>query len=134
MYEGALTSVSTHDGATDDFSIRIWLHQEPTLSPYIFTLVFYMRLTEHIQELTPRCILFTDDIVLLGVSREELNGGLETLTQALEAYDFRLSRRKTEYKEYNFNKMRSSFYFLPWRWKFEIILFLKLQSLNIFGP
>jgi len=64
-------------------------------------------LTEHIQELASRCMLFADDVVLLGESREELNGRLETWRQALEAYGFRLSRSKTEYMKCNFRKRRS---------------------------
>ena len=106
MYEGASTSVRTQDGDTGDFPITIGLHQGSTLSPYLFTLVLDV-LTEHIQELAPRCMLFADDVVLLGESREELNGRLETWRQALEAYGFRLSRSKTEYMECNFSKRRS---------------------------
>nr|ABN08628.1 RNA-directed DNA polymerase (Reverse transcriptase) [Medicago truncatula] len=74
MYEGASTCVRTQDGDTVDFPITIGLHQGSTLSPYLFTLVLDV-LTEHIQELAPRCMLFADDVVLLGESREELNGG-----------------------------------------------------------
>jgi len=62
---------------------------------------------EHIQELASRCMFFADDVVLLGESREELNGRLETWRQALEAFGFRLSRSKTEYMECNFSKRRS---------------------------
>jgi hypothetical protein len=106
MFEGASTSVRTQDGATEDFPITIGLHQGSTLSPYLFTLVLDV-LTEHIQELAPRCMLFADDVVLLGELREELNGRLETWRQALEAYGFRLSRSKTEYMECNFSGRRS---------------------------
>ena len=77
MYEGASTSVRTHDRTTEDFPITIGLHQGSTLSPYLFTLVLDV-LTEHIQELAPRCMLYADDVVLLGESREEVNGRLET--------------------------------------------------------
>jgi len=73
--------VRTQDGTTEDFPITIGLHQGSTLSPYLFTLVLDV-LTEHIQELALRCMLFPDDIVLLGESREEVNGRLETWTQA----------------------------------------------------
>jgi len=52
--------------------------------------------------------VFADDVVLLGESREELNGRLDTWRQALEVYDFCLSRNKTEYMECNFKKMHSS--------------------------
>ena len=75
----------TQDGTTEDFPITIGLHQGSTLSPYLFTLVLDV-LTEHIQELAPRCMLFADAVVLLGESREEVNGRLETWRQALEAY------------------------------------------------
>jgi len=106
MYEGASTSVRTQDGATEDFPITIGLHQGSTLTPYIFSLVLDV-LTKHIQDLAPRCMLFADDVVLLGVSREELNGRLETWRKALEACGFRLSRSKTECMECNFSKRRS---------------------------
>ncbi|RZB42710.1 26S proteasome regulatory subunit 6A-like [Glycine soja] len=63
-------------------------------------------LTEQIQEIAPRCMLFADDIVLLGESREELNERLKTWRRALETHDFRLSRSKSEYMECKFNKRR----------------------------
>ncbi|KAL5193570.1 hypothetical protein HKD37_20G055768 [Glycine soja] len=54
-------------------------------------------------------MLFADDIVLLGESREELNERLETWRRALETYGFRLSRSKSEYMECKFNKRRRVF-------------------------
>ncbi|KAH1221810.1 hypothetical protein GmHk_12G035141 [Glycine max] len=51
-------------------------------------------------------MLFVDDIVLLGESREELNERLETWRRALETHGFRLSRSKSEYMECKFNKSR----------------------------
>ncbi|KAH1262863.1 hypothetical protein GmHk_02G005393 [Glycine max] len=51
-------------------------------------------------------MLFVDDIVLLGESREELNERLETWRRALETHGFRLSRSKSEYMECKFNKRR----------------------------
>ncbi|KAH1222692.1 Pentatricopeptide repeat-containing protein, mitochondrial [Glycine max] len=52
-----------------------------------------------LQEIAPRCMLFADDIVLLGESREELNERLETWRRALETHGFRLSRSISEYME-----------------------------------
>jgi len=78
MYEGVSTSVRTHDGVTEDFLITIGLHQGSSLSHYLFTLILDV-LTKHIQELAPRWMLFADDVyILLGESREELNGRLVT--------------------------------------------------------
>ncbi|KAH1257802.1 putative ribonuclease H protein [Glycine max] len=70
------------------------------------TAIFADVLTEQIQEIAPRCMLFADDIVLLGESREELNERLETWRRALETHGFRLSRSKSEYMECKFNKRR----------------------------
>ena len=39
MYNNIVTSVQTSDGDTDDFPIRIGLHQGSALSPYLFALV-----------------------------------------------------------------------------------------------
>ncbi|KAH1238660.1 LINE-1 retrotransposable element ORF2 protein [Glycine max] len=105
MYDRVSTSVRTQGGESDDFPITIGLHQGSTLSPYLFTLILDV-LTEQIQEIAPRCMLFADDIVLLGESREDLNERLETWRRALETHGFRLSRSKSEYMECKFNKRR----------------------------
>jgi hypothetical protein len=39
MYDNIVTSVQTSDGDTDDFPIKIGLHQGSALSPYLFDLV-----------------------------------------------------------------------------------------------
>lgn len=46
----------------------IGLHQGSTLNHYLFTLVLAIH-TQHIQEVLPQCILFANDIVLVGESR-----------------------------------------------------------------
>ena len=47
MYDGVITSVRTHIRVTEDFPIKIDLHQGSSLSPYLFTL-FLDVLTGHI--------------------------------------------------------------------------------------
>ena len=39
MYDNVVTSVRTSDVDTDDFPIKIGLHQGSALSPYLFALV-----------------------------------------------------------------------------------------------
>ena len=58
--------------------------------------------------MVPSCMLFADDIVLVGESREELNGKLETWRQTLEDHGFRLSRSKTEYMKCKFSKRNTN--------------------------
>lgn len=77
MYEGVSISVRTQSGKTTIFSITIGLHQGSNLSPYLVTLILDV-LVEHIQELPSKCMVFVDDIVLLGESKEDLSKMLET--------------------------------------------------------
>ena len=62
-----MTSVRTSDGDTDDFPIRIGLHQGSTLSPYLFVLVID-KVTRDLQGDIPWCMLFVDDVVLVDES------------------------------------------------------------------
>ncbi|KAL4304934.1 hypothetical protein AHAS_Ahas16G0027900 [Arachis hypogaea] len=78
-----------------------------SLSPYLFTLALEV-LTEHIQEPVPWCMLFADDIVLMGESMEDLNKKLELWREALEVYGLRISRNKTEYMECKFSLKREN--------------------------
>lgn len=80
--------MQTHGGEANDFSIIISMHQYSTLSPYLYTLDLVV-LTEHIQELVMKHVLFAYDIVLLG----ELEENFKTLRQSLESYGVFISRR-----------------------------------------
>ena len=59
-----------------EFSIKVGLHQEPTLSPYLFVLVMD-ELTKHIQDDVPQCMQFANDIVLVDETKNGVNGKLE---------------------------------------------------------
>ena len=83
MYNNVVTSVRTSDGDTDDFSIRIGLHQGSALSPYLFALVMD-EVTRDIQGDIPWCMLFTDDVVLVDESRTGVNQKLELWRETLE--------------------------------------------------
>ena len=96
MYNNVVTSVRTSDVDTDDFPIKIGLHQGSALSPYLFALVMD-EVTRDIQGDIPWCMLFADDVVLVDDSRTGVNRKLELWRQTLESKGFRLSRTKTEY-------------------------------------
>ena len=102
MYNNVVTSVRTSDVDTDDFPIKIGLHQGSALSPYLFALV----MDEVIQGDIPWCMLFADDVVLVDDSRTGVNRKLELWRQTLESKGFRLSRTKTEYMMCGFSTTR----------------------------
>ena len=64
MYDNVVTSVRTSDVDTDDFPIKIGLHQGSALSPYLFALVMD-EVTRDIQGDIPWCMLFANDVVLV---------------------------------------------------------------------
>uniref|UniRef100_A0A8I6YFU2 Reverse transcriptase domain-containing protein n=1 Tax=Hordeum vulgare subsp. vulgare TaxID=112509 RepID=A0A8I6YFU2_HORVV len=105
MYDNVVASVRTSDGDTDDFSIRIGLHQGSALSPYLFDLVMD-EVTRDIQGDIPWCILFADDVVLVDDSRTGVNRMLDLWRRTLESKGFRLSRTKTEYMRCSFSATR----------------------------
>ena len=76
MYDNVVTSVQTSDGDTDDFPIKIRLHQGSALSPYLFALVMD-EVTRDIQGDIPWCMLIADDVVLVGDSQTMVNRKLE---------------------------------------------------------
>jgi hypothetical protein len=102
MYDNVVTSVRTSDGDTNDFPINIGLHQGSALSPYLFALVMD-EVTRDIQGGIPWCMLFTDDVVLMGESRTGVDQKLELWRRTLEAKCFRLSRSKAEYMKCDFS-------------------------------
>ena len=65
MYNNVVTSVRTNNGNTDYFPIKIGLHQGLALSPHPFALVMD-EVTRNIQGDISWCMLFADDIVLVG--------------------------------------------------------------------
>jgi hypothetical protein len=69
---------------TDDFLIRIGLHQGSSLSPYLFALVMD-KVARDIQGDIPWCMLFTDDVTLIDESREGVNMKQELWAGALES-------------------------------------------------
>ena len=101
MYSNVVTRVRTSDGDTDDFPIRIGLHQGSALSPYLFALVMD-EVTRDIQGDIPWCMLFADDVVLVDESWTGVNQKLELWRETLESKGFRLSRTKTEYMRCDF--------------------------------
>jgi hypothetical protein len=76
MYDNIVTSVRTSDVDTNDFPINIRPHQGLALSPYLFALVMD-EVTRDIQGGIHWCILFADDVILVGESMMVVDHKLE---------------------------------------------------------
>ena len=77
MYQDSRTKMKCTVGLTDDFQVTVGLHQGSSLSPLLFAIVMDC-LTREIQRDVPWDMLFADDVVLCGESREDLETRLET--------------------------------------------------------
>ena len=96
MYDNVTSHVNCCVGATDDFNIKVGLHQGSSLSPYLFDLIMDV-ISESIQDQAPWAMLFADDIILVGKTRAELRRKLSQWRKALEEHGMKISRTKTEY-------------------------------------
>ena len=102
IYDRVVANVRTCKGITNDFFIKIGLHQGSALSTFLFDIV--MNELTRIQNEIPWCMLFADDIILVDETRAGVNTKLEVWRQTLESRSFKLSRAKTEYMKCKFNK------------------------------
>jgi hypothetical protein len=98
MYRGARSSVRSTAGLSGSFEVKIGVHQGSALSPYLFILVLDELLRGEIKE-APWCMLFADDMVLIGESEGEVEAMLAKVRAALEDKGLKINRDKTEYME-----------------------------------
>ena len=93
MYRDFKTCVLAPVGATYSFEVKVGLHQGSDLSPYLFVIVMDV-LCSPISRGPPWNMLFANDIVLCGLSCQELNEDLESWRRVLEDSSFKISRKK----------------------------------------
>ena len=76
MYEGSETVVRCAVGTTESFKVKVGLHQESALSPFLFAVIMD-RLTDEVRREPPWTMLIADDIVICKETREEVERRLE---------------------------------------------------------
>ena len=96
MYERTETVVKYAVGTTESFKVKVGLHQESALSPYLFATIM-CRLTDEVRREPPWTMLFSDDIVICKETREEVERRLESWKYAFERRGMKVSRSKTKY-------------------------------------
>ncbi|KAK3536119.1 hypothetical protein QTP70_029528, partial [Hemibagrus guttatus] len=96
MYERSRTVVRCAVGQTEEFNVKVGLHQGSALSPFLFAIVMD-QLSEEVRQESPWTMMFADDIVICSESREQVEENLERWRFALERRGMKVSRSKTEY-------------------------------------
>ena len=96
MYDRVSTNIQTPVGIIVPFQVKVGLHQESALSPFIFT-VTMEEIYKSIWETVPWCMLFADDIVPVAATREDVSNKLDEWREALKGKGLRIYRTKTEY-------------------------------------
>ena len=100
MYQDIKTCVRSSIGSTDDFTVKVGLHQGSALSPYLFNLIIDV-LTKEVKEEPPWSMMFADNIILCDDKREGVEENLEEWRKVMEERVLKVSRKKTEYMAFN---------------------------------
>lgn len=102
MYDRARTKVRCTAGTSEDFFVKIGVHQGSVLSPLLFILVVNY-LTKDINAGQVWALLFADDIALASESIVALQNALNLWKEALEGSGLKISVSKTEFMDCKFS-------------------------------
>ena len=95
LYESSRTKVRVGSGTSDEFGVRVGVHQGSVLSPLIFAIVVDV-VTEHTREGLLNEILYADDLVLMSESLEDLQERFQRWRRALEGKGLKVNVGKTK--------------------------------------
>jgi hypothetical protein len=95
MYEGATTAVKMNNGESDEFEVKVGVHQGSVLSPLLFITVLEA-LSREFREGVPWELFYADDLVLMAETEELLLGKVEIWKQKVEAKGLRVNIGKTK--------------------------------------
>ena len=95
VYEGAETKVRVGLGLTEEFSVKVGVHQGSVLSPLLFAMVID-EVTENAKKGWIKQILYADDLVLMRETMEELRENFDEWREAFESKGMRVNLGKAK--------------------------------------
>ena len=95
MYKKARTMVKMKHGNSEEFEVKVGVHQGSVLSPLLFVVVMEA-LTQDVREGLPWELLYADDLVLMAESIEELKGKVLRWKECMEAKGLKMNIGKTK--------------------------------------
>ena len=96
MYTSSMTSVVLEGSVSASFEVKVGVHQGSVLSPFLFNIV----VDEIISELDKKYmyeLLYADDLVLIGDTKEELENKIKMWKAAIEKKGLKVNMRKTKW-------------------------------------
>ena len=99
-------SVRSAVGLTEDFKVRVGLHQGSALSPFLFATIMDM-LMKNVRKEAPWDMMFADDVVLCREDKEEPEVSFERWRKVFEERRLRVSRKKMEYLQAEGSRARN---------------------------
>jgi len=95
MYDGATTAVKVKDKVSEEFQVKVGVHQGSVLSPLLFIIVMEA-LSKCFRVGLPWQLLYADDLVLIAESEEDLMEMIRKWKMELELKGLRVNVGKTK--------------------------------------
>ena len=94
-YDGARTAVKVGNGLSEDFEVKVGVHQGSVLSPLLFILVM-QAVTADARKGLPWELMYADDLVLMAGTEEELGDRMKCWRNSLEKKGLKVNVAKTK--------------------------------------
>ena len=95
LYDGAKTRVRVGSAYSEEFEVKVGVHQGSVLSPLLFAIVVDV-ITENARRDVVNELLSADDLVIMSEDMEDLKERFWNWNDALESKDLKVNTKKTK--------------------------------------
>ena len=95
LYDGAKTRVRVGSAYSEEFEVKVGVHQGSVLSPLLFAIVVDV-ITENARRGVVNELLYADDLVIKSEDMEDLKERFWNWKDALESKGLKVNTRKTK--------------------------------------
>ena len=95
LYDGAKTRVRVGSAYSEEFEVKVGVHQGSVLSPLLFAIVVDV-ITENARRGVVNELLYADDLVIMSKDMEDLKERFWNWKDALESKGLKVNTRKTK--------------------------------------
>ena len=95
LYDGAKTRVRVGSVYSEEFEVKVGVHQGSVLSPLLFAIVVDV-ITENARRGVVNELLYADDLVIMSEDMEDLKERFWNWKDALESKGLKVNTRKTK--------------------------------------